>query len=167
MGVCGHNYHVFLFASASFDLFQVLLKEIRKIKGKDSLLWGDISSVEASCHEQLLLLGNGPKQQEMLKHTKLPGRNCLSVFYRVVSWDVHTRPIRRNCKSEHPGILQVVENSILTSQGHRQRYIKTGTGSPERWYVPHPLKTFQARLDRALNNLIGLKMYLLIAVGLD
>lgn len=32
------------------------------------------------------------------------------------------RPIRRNCKSGYPGILQVVEKSILTAGGHRQRY---------------------------------------------
>lgn len=33
------------------------------------------------------------------------------------------RPIRRNCKNKYCGILQVVEKSILTAEGHRERCV--------------------------------------------
>ena len=109
---------------ASSHLSQVLLKQIWKIKGKDNLLWGEISSVEASCHGQLLLLGWWPKATRNAKTHKAALKELpVGLSHKVISWGVHTRPIRRNCKSGYPGILQGVEKSILTAEGHRQRYI--------------------------------------------
>lgn len=122
MGVCSLNFSHISLCQSTFPSLPGTAETENKGKRQSPLRSG------FRCRSFLwwtaFTLGQWPKATRNAKTheaalKELPG----SILHRVISWGVHTRPNKRNCKSGHPGIPQVVEKSILTAEGFRQKYI--------------------------------------------
>lgn len=122
VGVCGRNLSHISFCQSTFPSLLGTAETENKGKRRPPLRSG--FRCRSFMSWTAFTLGQWPKATRNAKtHEAALKELPVSILQRVISWGVHTRPIKRNCKSGHPGILQVVEKSILRAEGCRQKDI--------------------------------------------